>query len=90
MTNSYEDSLDCRCETVSVRIEPIDPTPETTEAVNAMFRAIHATATSEGRNFGQRQLRISGIVEGQDQPMNGVCERRLSLVVRDPAQVVID
>ena len=90
LTSSDDDSLDCSRDEVSVLIEPENQEAETVEAVDAMFRAIHATATSEGQNYGTRKLRVRGTVEGHDRPMNTTCERGLTLVVTDPADVVID
>jgi hypothetical protein len=90
LSNSDVSDYECSRSTVQVTISPETNSDETAQAVEDLFRAIHATRDSPDQTHSNHTLHITGKIKGQDLPLNGSCARGLSVLVNDPAQVVID
>lgn len=90
LSNSDVSGYDCSRSTISVNVRPETESDEMSQAVVDLFRAIHATRDSPDQSHSSHALHISGKIKGNDLFMNGSCARGLSILVTDPAGVVID
>ena len=90
LSSSDVSGYECSRSTVSVLVRPETESEATSQAVTDLFRAIHATRERDDQTHSTRRLRVTGKIQGQDLPTNGACVRGLSILVSDPAQVVIN